>query len=131
MWTIISTTMEDKVCSRCGKGITVSENVLGSGYGEDEEGNVICYECCGVGDHEYMLEHGVIDLYLTKRADGWVIQNWPGTLVIPVTRLSEGAHYRAGIQRHVWFRYEGEDWHGIQAGNSVEICKCKRLLKKC
>jgi hypothetical protein len=116
-----------QTCSKCGKTIA-TPNEGGTGYALDEEKNTVCYACCAIQDREYMLEHGVIDLYLTKRGL-WVVQNWPGTLVIPVTRISEGKHNIAGIQRHVWFRYEGEDWHGLQVGNLSEVCRCKQMLK--
>ena len=116
-----------QVCSRCGEVIpTHAEG--GIGYAIDEEGNLVCFACCAVQDHEYMIKHGVIDLFLTKQTEGWVIQNWPGTLVIPALRVNEGRHNWAGVQRHVWFRYEGEDWHGFQVGNSSEICLCKRVV---
>ena len=90
------------VCSQCGGSVT-------DGCTVDNEENLVCYQCCAVQDHEYMLEHGVIDVYLTKRSGGWAVENWPGTLIIPVARISEGTHNIAGIQRQVWFRYEGEN----------------------
>jgi len=119
-----------QVCSRCGETIPTSEDDGGViGYAIDGEGNLVCYACCAIQDHEYMIQHGVIDLFLTKRAEGWVVQNWPGTLVVPALRVNEGRHNSAGVQRHVWFRYEGEDWHGIQVGKSSEICRCKRVVR--
>lgn len=113
------------ICSICDKPIIVSKD--GQGYGVDDKGNLVCYACCAVQDRDYMLKHGEITLYLIKDGDNWVIQNWPGTLVIPALRISEGMHNWARVQRHVWFRYEGHDWHGVQVGDYSEVCRCKRV----
>ena len=38
------------VCSQCGGSVT-------DGCTVDNEENLVCYQCCAVQDHEYMLEN--------------------------------------------------------------------------
>ena len=92
-------------------------------YGTWEDGRRLCYACCGDMDRQYMRDNGRIILYL---ADGNVT-NWPGTLSLPVMRQRKGRHNMAGVRYDVWFRFEGESWHGTQYGDFTQIVHCKRI----
>lgn len=119
----------------------------GTGYGLDESGNQVCYECCGVRDRQYMETHDRILLYLVKRPDAplrtermgskvweylhpadWEVTNWPGTLRFPVVDITKGRHNLAGVRYNVYFNdHLGRPWYGVQYGDMTQVVHCRRV----
>lgn len=108
------------------------------GYGTDSDGNRHCYKCCAKHDREQMLKDKRATLYLNIHKPAKVscgdfgtrvtvaeISNWPGSLKIPVYRMSTGRHNFAGIRYDVWFKYAGKQWHGVTYGEDTQLCHCK------
>jgi len=93
-----------------------------TGYGKDSEGKRYCYACCAQRDREQMARDGRITLYLT----GSTLSNWPGTLNFTVQKVRVGRHNMAGKRYDVWFKVDGEQWHGVQYGDNTQLCHCKR-----
>lgn len=123
--------MGKKICSWCGDIITEPDGGVGSGYALDDQGNITCYACCAKEEEKYMQENGQIDLFLiSNNKDKQEVTNWPGTLRFPELRYKEGKHNTAGIRRDVWFDFDGYVWHGVQYGNEVEICHCRKTKRK-
>jgi len=127
--------MSDKsfVCSVCGEE-KVSPDSGGTGYGIDNSGKKVCYDCCAQRDIADMTATGRITLYLTVAGPGaaapnWpVVTNWPGTLKLPVKSRSIGNHNFAGKREDVWFvGPDGRNWHGVCIGHNTQLCHCKRL----
>lgn len=120
--------MKDKfVCSVCGRELQEREDSMTTGYGVDGDGNKSCFDCCGKADIEYMKENGKTILYLSKRDDGWVVSNWPGTLKAHGVYVSKGRHNIAGTRYDTWFNGpDGHVWHGVRYGEWTEILHCKR-----
>jgi hypothetical protein len=115
-------------CHRCKNEIQETDSSITTGYGNDKDGNPICYPCWGEIDKEWMVKHGKITLYLTRGNNEDVVCNWPGSLMFLVKRLRTGRHNIAGTQTHVWFTGpEGKTWWGRQYGRWSELCHCKRL----
>ena len=119
-------------CARCDrvKHHDVLDGVGGTGYGTNQDGNPVCYECCGVVDREAMLRDGhskTLPLYLTSKDGRRFVGNWCGTLQFPVRHYQSGRHNIAGTREDVWFI--GPDhhvWHGVQYGQWTQIVHCKR-----
>lgn len=123
--------MEKLVCSWCGDIITEPDGGIGSGYALDDDGDIACYACCAKGEEKSMQENGLIDLFLLSNDDDKrEVINWPETLRLPVLRYKEGWHITAGIRRDVWFHFNGYVWHGVQYGDEVEICHCRKTKRK-
>ena len=135
-------------CEDCGKvqelgAPNETGTTIATGYGYDEAGRVICYECCGKRDLALMIETGHAVLYLSRdpasyqgkqyQRSGWVyghhtLSNWPGTLNIDCTQLTIGHHNWAGRRFDVWFTGpDGAPWHGVQYGDNTQICHCRRV----
>jgi hypothetical protein len=125
-------------CDICGKEITVADGV-GTGYGIDQEGHMVCYPCCAEQDKKQMVETGRIVLYLTildspnkqRVGTSWVsihgkVTNWPGSLEFPCN-VRTGRH-NWGLERHdAWFKApDGFIWHGVQIGSNSQLCFCTR-----
>ena len=112
------------ICDLCQKEI-VSEK-YSPGYGTNEQGQKVCYTCCGVQDEQYMYDHNKVMLYLVQNTDeSWQVTNWPGTLRIDVQLPRKGHHNIAGTRYDVWFTFAGKHWHGVQYGEWTQICHCK------
>ena len=94
---------------------------ISSGHGT-KEGTMYCYSCCAEQDKE-SLRQGENTLYLSKGK----LTNWPASLVIEPTKIKEGKHNIARIRRDVWFTFEGKNFHGVQYGDSSELCRVKAL----
>ena len=126
-------------CDRCGLD---KEHVsdLTTGYGETEDGEIHCFECCGLDDIDRMKETGKIALYLTLKNDPIVdfrgishnywtpekLTNWPGSLKFRLLSWSKGRH-NWGIDRYdLWFKGpDGRVWYGRQQGDT-QLTDCRR-----
>lgn len=115
----------------------------GTGYGGSGRAPV-CYRCCGERDKEAMRKDGRATLYLVRKADkaeattgtlgrepyvraeNWSVQNWPGSLALPVLSLKTGKHnWRDVTRTDVWFVFEGFVWHGVRLGDA-DILRARR-----
>ena len=115
-----------ETCEKCGKEI-VPPNSLGAGYGV-LDGKKHCYECCGEYDKQQLREKDRATLYLSKVTGEYLITNWPGTLKIkPWPNIKTGRHNLARTRKDVWFRFEGQEWHGVQYGETTELLHCRKL----
>lgn len=109
-----------------------------TGYGRDDLGNRTCFVCCGEYDAAYMRTTGKNMLYLVTEGVQSIarnhpprhftarVTNWPGTLDIPC-QVKVGRHNIAGRRYDAWFKFEGQEWHGVQYGDNTQIIRCKRL----
>jgi len=133
--------MENKtICHICRKDKTPAFDFesISTGYATDNDGNKVCFDCCGWEDKAYMVMEGKNTLYLTinnhnsdefntARKD-FVISNWPGTYKTHCTYYRKGRHNITGSRYDVWFT--GPDsmpWHGVQYGENTQIVHCKRI----
>jgi hypothetical protein len=97
------------------------------GYGTTQDGKKHCYACCAEMDREKMRNKGKIMLYLTQGTDNMgYVSNWTNTIKLRCN-IKEGKHNIARKRYDVWFRFEGDSWHGIQYGDNTELCHCKRV----
>lgn len=120
-------------CHKCNQS-KINHDTFTTGYARDDQNNKICFDCCADVDKEHMQKHGKITLYLTKDLPkGQVthpenrITNWCNTLSIKPYFIRKGRHNIAKTRYDVWFRYEGQEWHGVQYGDDTQLCHCKRL----
>lgn len=127
--------MDTFTCCKCGKTKPVQTDG-GTGYGENDKSEKVCFACCALDDAAYMREHGRITLYLTgpsvldyqAKASPWKLSNWPGTLEFPTQRTSTGRHNMAGTRYDVWFTGpDGAPWWGVQYGENTQLCHCRRI----
>lgn len=121
-------------CTDC-KQHKPTKRVGGTGYAELDNGDKVCYACCGVRDAEHMKRGEKIILYLETACDkyrpyasGHVI-NWPNTLRIPCT-VKRGGHNIAGCRYDVWFNFGGRKWWGVVYGEMQTCCHCQPLKQK-
>lgn len=113
------------ICTKCQKECVPTGCT--TGYGRNDKGEAICFECCADLDREEMAETGRITLYLNHYGTRGVVSNWPGTLKFPCM-VQQGRHNLAGTRYDVWFRDEaGRNWWGVQYGEFTQITHCKRL----
>ena len=101
-----------------------------SRYGIALDGKTYCYDCCAEREKQYMWETGEAVLYLVQRGGEYYVIDWPGRLSIPVGQISKGKHNWAGTRYDVWFNFEGTEWHGVQYGESTQLCHCRRVTPK-
>lgn len=125
-------------CANCGEEkVHVNPGGCGgTGYGIDNDGNKVCYACCGERDRNDMIATGRAVLYLTAATGAtgawrnYVVSNWPGTLNIPVAWSRSGSHNWACSRKDVWFAGpDGYEWHGVCYGDS-QLCRCRRTKRK-
>jgi hypothetical protein len=119
----------------CGHPISQHSN-CSTGYGIEKDGRKICYACCAERDKAQMRENGEIILYLMReQSTPWendnlythYVTNWPNSLRIQCGVPKISKHNIAGTRYDVWFRFEGQNWHGVQYGENTQVCHCKRL----
>lgn len=116
-------------CDQCGKA--KESQGIGTGYGLDDNGQKICYECCGENDKAAIRIMDIGEktyLYLSKDDNGWCVSNWPGTLKIRIHhKPRKGGHNFAGCRYDVWFEYYGKNYWGVQYGDNTQICHITRI----
>ena len=126
-------------CTVCKKPIEVKTGTGSTGYGLDRRNRKVCYPCCGERDKADMRATGRATLYLTKKdkelhvtpglsgkVPVWTLTNWPGSLEIEPYNIRFGRHNIAGHRYDVWFKFEGQKWHGVRYGDMTELCHCRR-----
>jgi hypothetical protein len=124
------------ICDLCGKHYENKPpynaySDITPGYGKTKDDKICCYPCCAEEDKRIMRETGRRVLYLTSaNGGGYRITNWPGSLEFSTTYASKGGHNIAGVRRDVWFKFEGKLWHGVQYGNTSQLCYCKVTKQK-
>lgn len=119
-------------CARC-KEVKPVQTSGGTGYGYGWEGKLkgkpVCYACCGELDAIQMDRDGKATLYLVKRDGQHFVTNWPGTLSLRAG-VQTGRHNIAGRRYDAWFKWRGQQWHGVTYGDNTQICHCKRTKTK-
>lgn len=122
------------ICANCGQPIQKEKDSGGTGYGENDKGEKICYQCCADEDRKYMIEHGTAVLYLVENdrndrtKSPYEVVNWPGTLRFRPVYVKKGRHNIARTRTDVWFKGpDGERWWGVQYGENTQIIRCKRV----
>lgn len=121
-------------CDSCGRTLT-NESTFTTGCGTTPDGKKHCYECCAIGDVEYMADNGKWTGYFIeeKNVNGGRVTNWPGSLSFPIFA---GNPSRSKTNWGLWrsdFWFAGPDgfiWHGYQIGHNNEIAHCKRTKRK-
>lgn len=107
---------------------------LTSGYGTNQQGQIVCYPCCAKQDKADMVRNGKIVLYLTHETEQkpnvkqlrHFVSNWPGSLKIHVRHIKIGRHNIAGRRYDVWFVFDGFWWWGVTYGDNTQLCHCKQ-----
>jgi hypothetical protein len=113
-------------CSVCEETKTHIDSFT-TGYGVNDKGEKVCFNCCGKTDSQWMKDHDRIDLYLTKKDNNWVVSNWPGTLRF-FANVYKGRHNWAGCQYTAYFKDEwGNHWFGRRFGDNTEIVHCQKM----
>ena len=105
------------ICTGCGKETHE--------YGMNGKGEKFCYDCCGVLEKRQLLElrpKETLVFYLSEHE----VTNWCGTMHIKCT-VKEDRHNIAKVRRDCWFKLGGNCYHGVQYGNSSELCYIKRV----
>ena len=124
-----------KTCCKCGAWIN-PENAHGdlsfvsAGYGRNDKGEILCFQCCGWEELASMRDNGRVTLYLTENTRNGDtlgrLGNWPGTFEI-AARVRKGKHNIARTRYDVWFRAFDRNWHGVQYGENTQLCHCNVL----
>ena len=73
-----------------------------------------------------MNANGRALLYLVDggtNGDGMMVQDWSGVLRIKPDRVRRGRHNIGRTRWDVWFRYEGQRWHGVNIWDN-QILRC-------
>jgi hypothetical protein len=117
------------VCDQCHK-VVVPQSSSTTGYGINDNGEHICYACCGENDHR--------DLYglpVGKRTIlydcGEALTNWPGTFSVFPHHRKVGRHNIAGKRCDMWFYLDGPQgehfYHGVRYGDETQVVHVRRL----
>lgn len=118
--------MNTFTCHQC--GLTKENNEPHTtGYGI-QDGNKICFACCGINDArelENLEPKQKFYLYWT----GTEVTNWPGSLRIKPTNVIKGHHNIARTRETVYFTFKGRRFSGVQYGQNSQILHIKKLLK--
>lgn len=113
-------------CDQCNEEIIREEGSLTTGYGVDKSGNKVCHKCCGENDSKKLalsVPGDRFTFYLTKEG----ITNWSGTLIIPTSSTSKSRHNWGLTRTDVWFRHQGNNFHGYSIGEFTQVLHVKRI----
>jgi hypothetical protein len=118
------------VCHEC-KQEKTNTDTFTTGYGQDKEGNKVCFECCGKQDEAELRAMKPGDktiLYWTEKDSE--LTNWPGSLKIKVYYFTKSRHNFGGWKTHIWFRYGGNEFYAYQIGDYTQIAHVRRIKNK-
>jgi len=113
-------------CDQCNEEIIREEGSLTTGYGVDKSGNKVCHKCCGENDSARLANSALGDrftFYLTKEG----ITNWPGTFKVKAYYMQDSKHNWGLTRTDVWFRHQGNHFHGYSIGHNTQILHVKRI----
>ncbi len=118
-------------CDDCGQDKThdIPGGTGGTGYGTDGDKKV-CYACCAKRDTVSMSTAQKFTLYFVNTAQGWRVQNWPGTLSFVAYGVT--SERKPGkVRRYAfWFTdSNGQRWQGTNNGNN-QIARCRRVRQR-
>lgn len=114
-------------CSVC-KEHKVHESDLSTGYGRDNNDNIICFDCCGKQDAlalEQLQPKNKFIMYLDTNEQ--TLSNWPGTFKIKLHAVRKGRHNFARTRYDAWFDYKGNNYHAVQYGDNTQIAHIRRV----
>lgn len=114
-------------CFQCKENKT-HESDFTTGYGNDKDGNKICFDCCGKNDLAELMNLP-IGGKTTQYFNGKQVINWPSTLKITPNYVKNGRHNIAGSRIDVWFGFDGLRFHGVQYGSNTQIIHIKRIAR--
>lgn len=114
-------------CYKCKKVIDVPIGSLTTGYGINDKGQKICFECCGEQDKQQLRDTGKFQGYFT----GEYFTNWPGTLKLKIFNSVSSWHNFAGKGGRVdfWLKFEENWYHGIFVGFNHQCATIRRVKK--
>jgi len=116
--------MEKVLCSVCGKEVIPEE--FSSGYGEDKNGNKICYSCCAELDKKELRENGKLRGYFYNNE----FTNWPGSFKIPITYYKKSVNNFGAIRTDFWLTWEGNHYYGRHVGNYSNLATIRKIKRK-
>ena len=128
-------------CENCKRNVDKLHTVMWY----DHQVRKLCTTCNEREEMKFMRKYGVVDLYLwyevkdvkaTPASTTSIRMNVPvgvgmwtsNDYVFPVIAWNTGKHNICGDRIDVWFRFDGEIWHGWNVGNH-DIVRCKRTKK--
>lgn len=117
-----------KHCNQCKKEIVKPANSFSTGYGTDKQGNIFCFDCCGLNDRKKLEKAKPGERFALYLSNGEVI-NWPGTFRAPVFGLSVGRHNIAGKRYDFRVKVGNNLFSGTQYGDNTQIAHLKCLKK--
>lgn len=117
-------------CDQCNE-VKIQDNRLhnscGTGYAGNDKGDKICYDCCGVNDHNFIANMKLGDKftgYLTytrlPNETKYHFGNWCSTFKVPIYGVKRGQwpNPSAHVQRtDFWFDYNGMEFWGRCIGD--------------
>ena len=106
-------------CSVCDLD-KVHEDEISTGYGTDNTGAKVCFECCGKQDKEKLLTLKTREKIVLYWANDRVT-NWPGTLNIKPSRIYKSKTNWNLNRTDFWFNLEGKSFHGYHIGHNSQI----------
>lgn len=114
-------------CTVCGLHKTHDDDFT-TGYGRDNDDNIVCFDCCGKQDAKELKElqpNQKFYLYLNTKEK--TLSNWPGTLKINVNHIRVGNHNIARHRYDTWFTFEGNSYHAVQYGDNTQIAHVRKI----
>jgi hypothetical protein len=125
---------EKVICHDCGKVIEPPDN-FSTGYGIDQDGHKVCFNCCGKRDRKELFDAKPGDkfvFYLIEKKNEttgqteYYVTNWPASLKIKLHATPrKGRHNIAGRRLDVWFIQNGKNFHGTQYGENSQLLYTK------
>ena len=113
------------MCTCCGE-MKVNESEFSTGYGVDNSGFKVCFECCGKNDRLHLInmkQGEKVVFYFSKGQ----ITNWPSTLKITPSHIRKGRHNFCGTKTSFWFQLEGQKFYGYQIGDFNELAHIRKI----
>ena len=102
--------------TQCDCGHIAKANGVGTGYGKDRQGRVLCYACCAKQTADSMKDGKPVTLYWDPNKDQ--VTDWSGHLRLNPARIRTQRTYvfgRKQTRTDVWLTYAGHTWHGWHA----------------
>ncbi|MBU1235039.1 MAG: hypothetical protein KKC77_19300 [Proteobacteria bacterium] len=99
---------------------------ISTGYGLDNHGHKICFNCCGLLDSRNLSRMPKKDKYLLY-FNGIEVTNWPGSLKIKPYCVNHGKHNIARTMTTVWFKFYGMRFIGKNYGDNSQILHVKKI----
>ena len=121
--------MNKYICYDCKKTFPLLSTCGKFGnYSIDDKENKRCYDCTAQRELQHIKESNKVTLYYVENKN--LVTNWTGKLSFKILGKRTSSHNWNLKRTDLWFKADGNIWHGVHIGHNTQLVHCKRTKQR-